>query len=356
MATVEDILVPDIGDFAGVEVIEILVQPGDSIQAEQSLLTLESDKATMEIPAPRAGVVKEIKVKIGDKIGVGDLILTLEGSDARSPSGRRHRRSPAAAPAPSRPQRRQPTRRQPHRLRHRQPLPAAANNPIPIQLPDVGDFHDIPVIEVLVAPGDRLEAEQSFLTLESDKATMEIPVPQAGVVAEVTVKVGDKLNRGDLLMTLIPDAPAQVPGCRRRGPRHRRRGRRAAQGPAPVPNPEPQPGQPGRMPGEKERAPGPHPAAPRGHGRHRHRAHPPRQPGGTPLRPRAGRGPAPGQGQRAQGPHPQGRRPGLRQAGPGPGQCPARRPAPPSSSPPRPRWTSASSARSRRLPSRASSA
>jgi len=149
VATVEEILVPDIGDFAGVEVIEILVQPGDSIQAEQSLLTLESDKATMEIPAPRAGVVKEIKVKIGDKIGVGDLILTLEGSGAvpvteepakAATAPAEQAAEPAPAPAPA----------------LVEPQPTTAASPIPIQLPDVGDFQDIPVIEVLVAPGDRV--------------------------------------------------------------------------------------------------------------------------------------------------------------------------------------------------------
>ena len=125
MATVEEILVPDIGDFAGVEVIEILVQPGDSIQAEQSLLTLESDKATMEIPAPRAGVVKEIKVKIGDKISVGDLILTLEGSGAVPVT-----EEPAKAAAPRRRNRRrsQPQRR-PQRLWNRNPPPLPPPSP-----------------------------------------------------------------------------------------------------------------------------------------------------------------------------------------------------------------------------------
>ena len=115
MATLEDILVPDIGDFAGVEVIEILVKPGDRIQAEQSLLTLESDKATMEIPAPRAGVVKEIKVRIGDKIAAGDLILTLEAGE---PPGRRRHRT---APSTKRPPRLCRPRRGP-----RQPAPATA--------------------------------------------------------------------------------------------------------------------------------------------------------------------------------------------------------------------------------------
>ena len=247
MATVEEILVPDIGDFAGVEVIEILVQPGDSIQAEQSLLTLESDKATMEIPAPRAGVVKEIKVKIGDKISVGDLILTLEGSDAVPVT-----EEPAQAAAPAAAAAEQtagPTPKPAPAPVEAQPTADAA--PIPILLPDVGDFQDIPVIEVLVTPGDRVEAEQSFLTLESDKATMEIPVPQAGVVAEVRVQVGDKLNRGDLLMTLIPDAPAQAPGAAAEVPGTAAEDAEPTQGPAPVPKPE---GPGGRMPGEKERA------------------------------------------------------------------------------------------------------
>ena len=255
MATVEDILVPDIGDFAGVEVVEILVKPGDRIEAEQSLLTLESDKATMEIPAPRAGVVKDIKVKLGDKIAAGDLILTLEG-DAAPPA---QAPTPAAAAAPQPQAQTPPAPTQAPAPVARPPEVSADASPVPIQLPDMGDFHDIPVIEILVAPGDRVEAEQSVLTLESDKATMEIPVPQAGMVREIKVKIGDKLNRGDLLLTLIPDAPAQAPSGAAEVPGTTAEDAEPTQGPAPAVKPAPalagaerRPA--GRMPGEKERA------------------------------------------------------------------------------------------------------
>ncbi len=255
MATVEDILVPDIGDFAGVAVIEILVKPGDRIEAEQSLLTLESDKATMEIPAPRAGVVKEIKVQLGDKIAAGDLILTLEG-DATPPA---EAPTPAAAATAQPPAQTPPTPTQAPAPAAKPPEVNADASPVPIKLPDVGDFHDIPVIEILVAPGDRVEAEQSVLTLESDKATMEIPVPQAGVVQEIRVKVGDKLNRGDLLLTLIPDAPAQAPSAAAEVPGTAAEDAEPTQGPAPAAKPAPTQAETGRrpagrMPGEKEHA------------------------------------------------------------------------------------------------------
>jgi len=263
VATIEDILVPDIGDFAGVEVIEILVKPGDRIAAEQSLLTLESDKATMEIPAPRAGVVREIKVKLGDKIGAGDLILTLETGEATSAPAPTSNPEATPTPMPA------PTTAPPATAPAVEPVkatPSASADaaPVPVLLPDVGDFHDIPVIEVLVAPGERVQAEQSVLTLESDKATMEIPVPQAGVVQEIKVKVGDKLNRGDLLLTLVPDAPtriAEVPGTAAEDAESTHAPAPAAKPgvatpppQAPVARAEPEQRPTGRMPGEKERA------------------------------------------------------------------------------------------------------
>ena len=237
MASLEDILVPDIGDFAGVEVIEILVKPGDRIDADQSLLTLESDKATMEIPAPKAGVVREIKVRIGERIAAGDLILTLEPGDAGAAPAPVPARAPeSVSPAPALAQ--APVAEAP---------PSSGTDAVPILLPDVGDFHDIPVIEVMIAPGDHVEAEQSVLTLESDKATMEIPVPRAGVVREISVRPGDKVNRGDVLFTLTPDATTstgKVPGATVENAE-------VAPAPAPALTP-PRPG--GRQPGEKERA------------------------------------------------------------------------------------------------------
>ncbi|SDW71789.1 dihydrolipoyllysine-residue acetyltransferase [Thiocapsa roseopersicina] len=208
MATVEDILLPDIGDFSDVEVIEILVAPGDRIEAEQSILSLESDKATIEIPSPLAGVILELKIKIGDRVSRGDLLMTLETEgmqsgeaqtgEAPAVSGAARAASGAAVPAAT-------TTQSP---KAPPPRPASAGQTISVVLPDIGDFADIPVVEVLIAPGDRIEVDQSLLTLESEKATMEIPSPNAGIVEELAVKVGDNLNQGDLILTLRTDTEA----------------------------------------------------------------------------------------------------------------------------------------------------
>ena len=201
------VLLPDIGDFAGVEVIEILVAPGDRISAEQSILTLESDKATMEVPAPRAGVVGEILVKLGEKIAAGHPLLTLTPDEADAPATVAGTLAPAAPPAPA-----------PASAAPPPAAPAAAATvpeTIAVLVPDIGDFSDVPVIEILVAPGDRIALEQSLVTLESDKATMEVPSPQAGVVESIAVKLGDRLNQGDLVLTLKAEggAPAAAPAA-----------------------------------------------------------------------------------------------------------------------------------------------
>jgi pyruvate dehydrogenase E2 component (dihydrolipoamide acetyltransferase) len=172
------VVVPDIGDFKEVEVIEVLVKPGDAVTKEQSLITLESDKATMEIPSPSAGVVKELKIKTGDKVSKGSPILVLEdgANRAKAPEPR-----PAAPPKPE---------------------PRAEGAAQTVSVPDIGDFKEVEVIEVLVKPGDPVEKEQSLITLESDKATMEIPSPGAGVVKELKLKVGDKVSKGSPILVL----------------------------------------------------------------------------------------------------------------------------------------------------------
>ena len=191
-----EVSVPDIGDFKEVEVIEVLVKPGDAVAAEQSLITVESDKATMEIPAPGAGVVKELRIKVGDKVSQGTPILVLEESAATP--------KPAAAPATAAP------KAAPARV---QSAPAASGEALTVKVPDIGDFKDIEVIEVLVKPGDSVAKEQSLITLESDKATMEIPSPAAGVVQEIRLKTGDKVSAGAAILVLkagasAPPAPA----------------------------------------------------------------------------------------------------------------------------------------------------
>ncbi|MBI2772320.1 MAG: dihydrolipoyllysine-residue acetyltransferase [Burkholderiales bacterium] len=190
MAVIE-VKVPDIGDFDEVTVIEVLVKAGDTVKAEQSLATVESDKASMEIPSSAAGVVKEVKIKLGDKVKEGSVLLMLESSAA-----------PAAAPVSEEKQAAAPaTPAQAATKTVASAAPAAAG-PMEVRVPDIGDFKDVSVIELLVKPGDTVKAEQSLLTVESDKASMEIPSPAAGVVKELKVKVGDTVNIGDLIAML----------------------------------------------------------------------------------------------------------------------------------------------------------
>jgi pyruvate dehydrogenase E2 component (dihydrolipoamide acetyltransferase) len=204
----KEIAVPDIGDFKDVEVIEILVKPGDAVAAEQSLITVESDKASMEIPSPGAGVVKELKLKVGDKVSQGSAILLLE--EAGAPAAPAPKAVPAnakPAPAPAAPVQAAP----PPAAVTPRPAPAAASaEPMTVKVPDIGDFKDVEVIEVLVKPGDAVAKEQSLITLESDKATMEIPSPAAGVVQELRVKTGDKVSEGAAILVLAAGA-AEAP-------------------------------------------------------------------------------------------------------------------------------------------------
>ncbi|MGQ0709563.1 MAG: dihydrolipoyllysine-residue acetyltransferase [Rhodoferax sp.] len=208
MANIE-VRVPDIGDFDEVAVIEVLVKVGEHIRAEQSLVTVESDKASMEIPSSHAGVVKELKVKLGDKVSEGSVVLVLEAAGEAA--------APAPATAPISEQKAAPARvetAQAATVSVAPVAPSAAAGPVEVRVPDIGDFHDVAVIELLVKVGDTVKAEQSLITVESDKASMEIPCSHAGVVQELKVKVGDKINKGDLVLVLqgvagaAPAAPA----------------------------------------------------------------------------------------------------------------------------------------------------
>ena len=212
MALVE-VKVPDIGDFDEVAVIELLVKVGDTVKAEQSLITVESDKASMEIPSSTAGVVKELKVALGDKVKEGSVVLVVEAAgDAAGPAPVAAPAAAAPAPAPA---------AAPVAASAPATAPAAAG-PVQVFVPDIGDFKDVAVIEVLVKPGDAIKVEQSLITVESDKASMEIPSSAEGVLKELKVKVGDKVNIGDLLAVLegaagtsapAPVAPAASPAA-----------------------------------------------------------------------------------------------------------------------------------------------
>ncbi len=196
MALVE-VQVPDIGDFDEVTVIELMVKVGDTVKAEQSLITVESDKASMEIPSSTAGVVKEMRVALGDKVKQGSVVLVVEAAGAvatpaAAPAAAVVAPAPATAPMAAAPV-------------------AAASGPVEVHVPDIGDFKDVVVIEVMVKPGDNIKVEQSLITVESDKASMEIPSSHAGVLQEIKVKVGDKVNIGDLLAVLTGTAAAVAP-------------------------------------------------------------------------------------------------------------------------------------------------
>ncbi|MES2633819.1 MAG: dihydrolipoyllysine-residue acetyltransferase [Pseudomonadota bacterium] len=192
MATIE-VKVPDIGDFDEVSVIEVLVKAGDKVKAEQSLVTVESDKASMEIPSSAAGTVKELKVKLGDKVKQGSVLIVLESDSAAAlsaPPLGEGRQEASTAPAV------QATAAMPPP----QPSPSGGGSQTTeIRIPDIGDFKDVAVIEILVKPGDTIKAEQSLITVESDKASMEIPSSAAGVLKELKVRIGDTVNVGDLI-------------------------------------------------------------------------------------------------------------------------------------------------------------
>ncbi|WP_439125441.1 MAG: dihydrolipoyllysine-residue acetyltransferase [Pseudomonas rhizophila] len=221
----ELIRVPDIGSGEG-EVIELFVKVGDRIEAEQSILTLESDKASMEVPAPKAGIVKSLKVKLGDRLKEGDELLELEVEGAAAapeaaPAAPAAAEKPAAAP-----------------VAEAAPAPAAAPAAATVQdihVPDIGSSGKAKIIEVLVKVGDTVEADQSLITLESDKASMEIPSPAAGVVESVEIKLEDEVGTGDLILKLkvagaaAPAAPAQAAAPAAKA--------EAAPAPAPAPTP-----------------------------------------------------------------------------------------------------------------------
>jgi pyruvate dehydrogenase E2 component (dihydrolipoamide acetyltransferase) len=219
-----DIQVPDIGDFDEVAVIELLVKPGDTVKAEQSLLTVESDKASMEIPSSHAGVVKALKVQLGDKVKQGSVIVVLEVAEVTSaaaapfasPLGEGQVAAEFVAVAMTAP----PQNAAPAAAPVATPAAPAAvhagSTLLEVRVPNIGDFKDVAVIELLAKPGDTIVAEQSLLTVESDKASMEIPSSSAGVLKELRVKLGDKVNIGDVIALMEVAAaahPAATPAA-----------------------------------------------------------------------------------------------------------------------------------------------
>ena len=216
MSSQTEVRVPDIGDFTDVEVIEVHVSTGDRVAAEDPLITLETDKAAMDVPAPAAGVVQSLELKAGDKVSQGSLILRLEAAEEEA-TGATAETEANTGPAESVPG-----------------AEAAAGakagvadveagdesdddlgGAMEVHVPDIGDFSDVDVIEVHVSEGDQVAGEDPLITLETDKAAMDVPAPAAGTVGSLSVKAGDKVSEGDLILTLnVAAATASAPAAR----------------------------------------------------------------------------------------------------------------------------------------------
>ncbi|MDB5070208.1 MAG: dihydrolipoamide acetyltransferase [Candidatus Eremiobacteraeota bacterium] len=207
MAQVE-LTVPDLGGFNDIPVIEVLVSPGDTVAKDAPLVTLESDKATMEVPASSGGVVKDVRVKIGDKVSQGTVLVTVESADVIAPP---HKDAVGIAAADAAATEETGAPPPPPILNDAQPA-RVTESVVELAVPDIGDFKDIPVIEVLVKPGDTVAKETALVTLESDKATMEVPASSGGTIRDVKVNVGDKVSKGTVIATVattaMPGAPA----------------------------------------------------------------------------------------------------------------------------------------------------
>ena len=181
---VEKVSVPEIGGATDVDVIEVFVKPGDSIEKEASLITLEGDKATMEVPSPFAGTVKAVQIAVGDKVSAGSAILMIEvaGNDDAEQATFSEKSSEKAKEKSA---------------KKAEPSEASVHA---ISIPDIGGATDVAVIEIAVAKGDQVNAEDPLITLEGDKASMEVPAPFAGEITEIKLNVGDKVSAGDVIL------------------------------------------------------------------------------------------------------------------------------------------------------------
>ena len=210
--TIENILVPDLGDASDVEVIELQVAVGDTVAEEDSLLVLESDKAAMEIPAPKAGVIKTVEVNLGDKVSSGSLIVTLEvdgaAEDSAAPAGSGESKSEEAEASG---EAAQPAEQDPASSDGGEQLAAepAQASLVDVLVPDLGTEDEVEIIEIAIAVGDTLSVDDTLMTLESDKAAMDVPSDRAGVVKEILVAVGDKVKNGDAIVRLLAEQKAQ---------------------------------------------------------------------------------------------------------------------------------------------------
>ncbi|STY29387.1 Pyruvate dehydrogenase (dihydrolipoyltransacetylase component) E2p [Legionella wadsworthii] len=188
-----EVKIPDIGGATQVDVIEILVQVGDQIEVDTPLITLESDKASMEIPSPMAGKITKVKVKVGDKVSEGDVILYVSAESSGNTEKEAEPQKTQQTPAPE-------------EIKEA-PVPQEKKSEVEkeVKVPDIGGATQVDVIEVLVKEGDYIEENSPLITLESDKASMEIPSPLSGKVTQLKVKVGDKVSEGDLILSVITE-------------------------------------------------------------------------------------------------------------------------------------------------------
>ncbi len=182
-----ELIVPDIGDFDDVEIVDILVNEGDTVAEEDILMEIETDKATMPIPASAGGIISQLKVKVGDKVSAGSLIALVEGGAA-----------PAEAPSEA-----------PAAKEEAAPAPTAGGS-IDLVVPDIGDFTDVEIVDILVSEGDSIAEEDILMEIETDKATMPIPSSAAGTITALKVNVGDKVSAGSVIAALESSAAAPV--------------------------------------------------------------------------------------------------------------------------------------------------
>jgi pyruvate dehydrogenase E2 component (dihydrolipoamide acetyltransferase) len=203
MSQTIEVKVPDIGDYSDVPVIDICVKVGDTVKVDDALVTLESDKATMDVPSSAAGIVKEIKVALGDKISEGAVVVIIEAAGAAAATAAPAPQAapvaaPAAAPAP---------------VAAPAAAPAAASASVEVKVPDIGDYTDVPVIDICVKVGDTVKVDDALVTLESDKATMDVPSSVAGVITAIKVALGDKISEGSVVVVVQTGSGAAAPAA-----------------------------------------------------------------------------------------------------------------------------------------------
>lgn len=201
--------IPDLGGASDVEVIEVLVSEGDSIEVEQALIVLETDKASMEIPAEQAGTIEKLLIKVGDKVNEGDSMVEISGGSSEAP---------VAEAAPAEPEVSSTQEPEPEAEDESAAEPAGEAESVTVEVPDLGGASDVDVIEILVRVGDTVDAEQGIIVLETDKASMEIPAGKAGTVEELLVKLGDKVSQGDPMVKLLAQSSGSKPAPAAKAP------------------------------------------------------------------------------------------------------------------------------------------